>query len=193
MAPEAAPLRWAVAGGNVIAAGGLLAIVGLAVLPGPLYSLALAIMVVGLAPVMLGFYGLGGRTPILPARIARTIGMAAVVVWSILLIAQGTGIVSFDESKAASGAFAIAAAAAIAFGAWLIGASALAGPWLSTAPRLLGMACGVGWVLAGSGLLSGGANHPLTYAGGIGYTFLFPIWGFLIGRRFATLRVLASY
>jgi hypothetical protein len=43
-------------------------------------------------------------------------------------------------------------------------------------------------VLSGVGLLLGGASHPLTYLGGIGYTFLFPIWGLVMGRRFAVLR-----
>jgi hypothetical protein len=181
-------LRWAETGAYAVAVAGLVALVTIAVAPGTLYPVSLAALGLALAPVMLGFYELGGRTPLTPARISLAIGIGATIVWSVLLIGLAAGVVSFDESKAATGAFAIAAVASTVFGAWLVGAPALAGTWLPAGARLLGVVCGLGWVLSGVGLLVGGASHPLSYLGGIGYTFLFPIWGLVMGRRFGTLR-----
>ena len=68
MAGGSERLRWAEAGAYVVAVAGLIALVSIAVAPGTLYLLALAAMVLALAPVMLGFYELGGRTPLAPAR-----------------------------------------------------------------------------------------------------------------------------
>jgi hypothetical protein len=181
-------LRWAETGAYVVAVAGLIALVTIAVAPGRLYPVSLAGLGLALAPVMLGFYELGGRTPLTPARLSLAIGIGATVVWSVILIALAAGVVSFDESKPATGAFAIAAVASTVFGAWLVGAPALAGTWLPTGARLLGVACGLAWAVSGVGLLLGGASHPLAYLSGIGYTFLFPIWGLVMGRRFAALR-----
>jgi hypothetical protein len=82
---------------------------------------------------------------------------------------------------------AILTVAAIVIGTWLIGASALAGSWLSTVARGLGVVCGVGWLLAGAGLLIAGVGL-LSDLGGVVYQLLTPVWGVLMGRRFAALR-----
>jgi hypothetical protein len=66
-------------------------------------------MVLSLAPVMLGFYELGGRTPLVLARIALTIGVLATVVFAALMAALAVGLVTFDEWRGATGPFAISA------------------------------------------------------------------------------------
>jgi len=71
-------------------------------------------------------------------------------------------------------------------GLWVAGANGLAGPWLGW-QRWLGLLTGVGWALVGVGLLLGGMNHPLSYAGGIGYLLVFPVWAFLMGRLFTRI------
>jgi hypothetical protein len=73
-------------------------------------------------------------------------------------------------------------------GLWLVTATALAGQWLPPSRRWFGFVCGLGFGLAGVGLLLGGSQHALTAIGGIGYQLLFPIWGVLIGRRFGAIR-----
>jgi len=88
-------LRWAEAGAYVVVVAGLIALVSIVVAPGTLYLLSLAVLVVALAPVMLGFYELGGRTPLAPARLSLAIGIGATFVWSVLLIALAAGVVSF--------------------------------------------------------------------------------------------------
>lgn len=188
MAVQPAPVRWAEVGGYVLALAGLMAVISIVAAPGAPYVLSLGLMVLALAPVMRGFYELGGRMPESPARIALTVGILATIVFAALMAALGAGLVTFDESRAATGAFAISAICMLLFGGWLAGAAALAGAWLTPVPRWLGVVCGVGWVLAGVGLLVGGSEHPLTAIGGIGYQLLFPIWGLVIGRRFTALR-----
>jgi hypothetical protein len=175
-----ARIRWGEFGGYVIALGGLAAVVCIIVLPGPPYLISLAVMALGLVPVMLAFYELGGRTPEGPARVALTLGAASLLVFGVDTLALAAGLVTFDESRAATGAFALAAGSMLVFGLWLAGAPLLAGPWLTPIPRWLGVACGLGWSVAGFGLLLGGSTHPLVAPGGIGYQLLFPVWGLVI-------------
>jgi hypothetical protein len=72
-------------------------------------------------------------------------------------------------------------------GMWLSGANLLAGAWLTPPVRWLGVVAGIGFILFGLGVLLGGVDHPLTYAGGIGYQILFPIWAFVLGRRLTAI------
>jgi hypothetical protein len=180
-------VRWAEAGGYLIALAGVLALIAIAAAPGTPFVIAVVVMILGLAPVMLGFYELGGRTTLVLARGALTIGIVAVIVAAVTLLAGTAGIVTIDESRAATGALAILAVSMIAYGAWMVGATVLAGPWLTGLPRWFGAVCGLGWLLAGVGFLLGGAEHPVTYTGAIGYQLLYPIWGLVIGRRFAAV------
>jgi hypothetical protein len=152
---------------------------------GTLNDLALLVMTLALAPVMLGFYELGGRTPLLPARLALTSSIGAIAIWSIAQAAMIAGLVSFDYDHAATGAFAVEAVTVILIGGWLVGAPLLAGPWLPSALRWFGAFCGVGFIVFGIGELLGGAFHPLTIVGGLGYQIAFPIWALLIGRLLA--------
>jgi hypothetical protein len=188
VAGRIARVRGAEAGGYSIALAGLMAIVGIVGAPGALYVLSMAVMVLALAPVMLGFYELGGRAPLAPARVAFAVGVAAVVLFVGMMVALAAGVVTFDEARGAEGAFAITAACMLVIGLWLIGATALAGQWLRPVGRWLGLVCGIGFALAGTGLLLGGSEHSLTTVGGIGYQLLFPIWGLLVGRGFTAIR-----
>jgi hypothetical protein len=181
-------VRAAELGGFLVALGGLASIICIVAAPGPPYLLALGLMVLGVAPVMVGFYELGRRTPDSYARIALAVGVAAVGGFVVLMLASALGVVTFDESKPAEGAFAIVAICMVAIGLWLVGAAALAGPWLSTLPRTLGIICGIGWCLASVGLLTQSNTSVLVSIGGIGYQLLSPIWGLSIARRFATVR-----
>jgi hypothetical protein len=180
-------VRWGELGGYVIALGGLAALVCLVAFPGATYLISLSVMVLGLLPVMVSCYELGGRTPEGPARVALTLGSGAVLVFVADTLANAAGIVTFDESRAATGAFAVVAASMVVFGSWLAVAPILAGRWLPPVPRWLGVACGLGWAVAGIGLLLGGSTHPLVAPGGIGYQLLFPAWGLLIARRFRAI------
>ena len=150
---------------------------------GTLNDLSLLVMMLALAPVMLGFYELGGRTSLIPARLSLAAGIGAVVVWSIDQLAMILGLVTFDYAQGATGAFALEALTLIIVGAWLIGASLLAGPWLKPILRWLGALSGIGFVVFAAGLLLGGVDHPLTYLGGVGYQVIFPIWAFLLSRH----------
>jgi hypothetical protein len=105
-----------------------------------------------------------------------------------MMIALAVGLVTFDETRAAEGAFAITAICMLIIGLWLAAATALAGQWLTPGRRWFGFACGLGLGLAGIGLLLGGSQYSLTTVGGIGYQLLLPIWGVLIGRRFRAIR-----
>jgi len=152
---------------------------------GTLNDLALLVMTLALGPVMLGFYELGGRTPLIPARLALTSSLGAIAIWSIAQVAMIAGLVAFDYDHGATGAFAVEAVTVILIGGWLVGAPLLAGPWLPALLRRLGAVCGVGFIVFGIGELLGGAYHPLTIVGGLGYQIAFPIWALLIGRLLA--------
>ena len=152
---------------------------------GTLRDLALLLMTLSFSQVMLGFYELGGRTPLIPARLALASSLGAIAIWSIAHAAMIAGLVSFDHDHAATGAFAVEAVTVILIGGWLVGAPLLAGPWLPSALRWLGAVCGLGFIVFGIGLLLGGAYHPLTIVGGLGYLIAFPIWALLIGRLLA--------
>jgi hypothetical protein len=151
---------------------------------GTLNDIALLVMTLAIAPVMLGSYELGGVTPLWPARLSLATGIAAILVWSVIQTAMIAGLVTFDYDRGATGAFLVENLALILIGGWLTGAPLLAGPWLPGRLKLLGAVGGLGFILTGAGLILGGLNHPLTYAGGIGYQVLFPIWAYLVARVF---------
>lgn len=192
---ERAPrLRWGELGGYVVAGAGLVAAVTIGLFfaigqPwGSINDTALLVMTLALAPVMLATYELGGRTPLLPARLALAGGITSIVGWCVVQAAMILGFVAFDYTKGATGAFAIESVFAMLIGGWLIGAPLLAGPWLPRLHRWLGVISGAGFILLGVGLLLGGSSHPVTYLGGVGYQLAFPIWGFLMARQFGSLR-----
>jgi hypothetical protein len=174
--------------GYVVAAAGALALVFIRLSfavgqPwGSLNDLALLVMTAALAPLMLCFYELGGRTPLRLAQAAQTLGWLAVLVWCATQVLMLIGVVAFDYYSATTGAFAVQSWATVYIGLWLAGANLLAGPWLSS-EGWLGVLVGVGVVLFSLGLLQGGIETPMTYVGGLAYQVLLPIWAFLMARR----------
>ena len=172
-----------VAGAGIV---GLIAIglffAGAGAVFGTLNDLSLLVMTLALGPVMAGYYQLGGRTPLLPARASLTVALGAVVVWCAVQALLIAGVVDFEYDRPASGPFAVEAAAVAIIGLWLAGANLLAGPWLPDPIRWLGVVTGVGIVVFGAGLFVGGAYHPITFIGGVPYQVLLPIWAFLVSR-----------
>jgi hypothetical protein len=157
---------------------------------GTINDVALVVMTLSLAPTMLAYYELGGRTPTLLAQAAQLSGWLAVLAWSAFHLLFVAGAVDFDYGVPATGAMALEQVALIVIGLWIAGANLLAAEWLSWI-RWLGVVTGIGFALVGLGLLIGGTNHPLSYAGGIGYELVLPIWAFLLARllgRLAALR-----
>lgn len=142
------------------------------------------IEILAIAPMMLGSYELGGVTPLWPARISLAGGVGACLAWAALHVAFIMGAVTFDYDRAATGAFLAENVALVVIGLWLTGAPPLAGPWLPGPLRWLGALGGLGFVLSGLGLILGGMNHPLAWAGGLGYLVVFPAWAFLMARVF---------
>ena len=153
---------------------------------GTIDDLAVLVMTAAVAPLMLAFWELGGWTPTPLALLAQTAGWLAVATWVVLHIVFIFGALTFDYAAPATDGLAIESVAQIVIGLWIGGASLLAGAWLAW-QRWLGLLTGVGWALVGVGLLVGGMNHPLSYAGGVGYLLLFPVWAFLMGRLFSRI------
>jgi hypothetical protein len=143
---------------------------------------ALLVMTAAIAPLMLAFWELGGLTPTPLARVAQVSGWIAVAAWCVTQALYIVGVVDFDYERPASGALAVESVALIVVGLWIAGANLLAGSWLNSI-RWFGILAGLGFVLLPIGMLLGGLNHPLTYAGGIGYSIVFPVWAFLMGRH----------
>lgn len=151
---------------------------------GTINDLALLVMTAALVPMALASYELGGRTPLRPAQASLALVTVSVIGWCAVQLAMVLGIVTFDYERGATGAFALEAYLQILFGAWILGASILAGRWLPSLERWLGALTGAGTVVIGIGLLLGGVDHPLTWVGGLGYQILWPVWAFLLGRNF---------
>jgi hypothetical protein len=187
MAGRMTRIGWAELGGYAIAVAGVVAGVTFDAAR-PIFYLATGLMGLTLALVMLGFYELGGRTPRGLALVALTTSSLAVLVFATVFVVAAVGLVTTDATRSAEGALAVASVAMVVIGLWLIGAPVLAGPWLTPIPRWLGVVCGLAWALEGVGLLTGGSQNPLTTIGGIGVQLLFPIWGAVVGRRFAAIR-----
>ena len=173
----------------VVAVAGLVAIVAIALFFGragdafgTLNDASLLVMTLALAPVMAGFYELGGRAPLTPARASLAAGIAAVLAWSAVQALLLLGAVQFAYDQPARGAFAVEAVAVAIIGLWIAGADLLAGPWLPLRVRWGGILTGVGFVVFGAGLLLGGAFHLFTIIGGVPYQLLLPLWAFrLVG------------
>lgn len=153
---------------------------------GTINDAAYLVMFLSLGPVMLAHYELGGVVPLLPAQLSLVGAVAAVAAWSVVQVAFILGLVNFDYEHAATGAFAISSLLQAAIGLWIAGASLLAGPWLPTLVRVLGIVAGTGTVLMSIGFLRGGLGHPLALGGGVGYGLVLPIWAFMLGRVFQT-------
>lgn len=149
---------------------------------GSLNDIALLVMTAAIPVLMLAFWELGGLTPTSLALAAQVSGWIAVIVWCVIHALFIGGVVDFDYERPATGALAIESVALVVIGLWIAGANLLAGPWLD-ANRWRGVIAGSGFVLLPIGMLLGGLDHPLTYAGGIGYSLVFPIWAFLMGRH----------
>ncbi len=184
-------MRRAILAAYVVASAGLVAVVTIVLFfvagqPwGTVNDIALLIMTAALPPLMLAFWELGGLTPTPLALVAQGSGWIAVIVWCVVQALLIGGAVTFDYDSPATGALAVEAVASIVVGIWVAGANLLAGPWLTTI-RWFGVAGGIGFVLLPIGLLLGGVNHPLTYAGGVGYSIVFPTWAFLMARHLST-------
>jgi hypothetical protein len=175
---------------TVAGIAGLLALVTIALFAwlgqpwGTINDVVLVVEVLAIAPLMLGSYELGGVTPLWPARVSLAGGIAACLVWAAIHTAFVGGLVAFDYDTAATGPFLLENVALIVIGLWLTGAPPLAGPWMPGPLRWLGALSGLGFVLTGAGLILGGMNHPIAWAGGLGYLVLFPIWALLLARVF---------
>jgi hypothetical protein len=185
-------VRRAVVAAYVAAAAGLVAAVtiilffGIGQPLGTLNDIALLVMTAAIPLLMLAFWELGGRTPTPLALTAQVGGWIAVIVWCVAQALMIAGVLSFDYNDAATGGLLVEAMALIVIGLWISGANLLAGPWL-TAIRWFGVAAGLGFVLLPIGLILGGVDHPLTYAGGVGYSIVFPVWAFLMGRHLTSI------
>jgi hypothetical protein len=153
---------------------------------GRLNDASLLVMTAAIPVLMLAFWELGGLTPTPLALVAQVTGWIAVIVWCVTQALFIAGVVDFDYEQAASGALAVESVALIVIGLWIAGANLLAGPWLNRI-RWFGVAAGLGFVLLPLGMLLGGLDHPFTYTGGIGYSIVFPVWAFLMGRHLAEL------
>lgn len=185
-------VRRAVLAAYLIAAAGLLAIVTISLFfaigqPwGTLNDIALLVMTAALPFLMLAFWELGGLTPTPLALVAQISGWIAVLAWCVVQALMIVGVLSFDYEEAATGGLAVEAVALVVIGLWIAGANLLAGRWLNTI-RWLGLVSGLGFVLLPIGLIMGGVDHPLTYAGGVGYSIAFPVWAFLMAKHLQAL------
>jgi hypothetical protein len=185
-------VRRAVVAANVAAAAGLAALVTIVLFftagqPwGTLNDVSLLVMTAAIPVLMLAFWELGGLTPTPLALVAQVSGWIAVIAWCVTQALFIAGVVDFDYQRAATGALAVESVALIVIGLWMAGANLLAGPWLN-ATRWFGLAAGLGFVLLPLGMLLGGVDHPLTYAGGVGYSLVFPAWAFLMGRHLSAI------
>jgi hypothetical protein len=181
-------VRRAVRAAYLIAAAGLVALVAIVLFfaigqPwGTLNDIALLVATAAIPILMLAFWELGGLTPTHLALVAQVSGWTAVIVWCVAQALFIAGVVDFDYDHPATGALAVESIALIVIGLWIAGANLLAGSWLN-AVRWFGVAAGLGTVLVPIGLLLGGVSHPLAYVGGIGYSIVFPVWAFLMGRH----------
>jgi hypothetical protein len=148
---------------------------------GTVSHLSGVVMTLALAPTMLAYYELGGRTPTPLAQAAQVSGWLAVIAWCVLHALFIGGAVAFDYDTPATGAMALEQVALVVIGLWIAGANLLAAEWLNWV-RWLGVVTGIGFVSLGAGLLLGGASHPFSYAGAIGFVLVLPVWAFLVAR-----------
>jgi len=181
-------VRRAALAAYVVAAAGLVAAVTIILFftsgqPwGTVNDMALLVMTAAIAPLMLAFWELGGLTPTPLARMAQVSGWIAVAAWCVTQALFIAGVLEFDYERPATGALAVESVALIVIGLWIAGANLLAGSWLNSI-RWFGVVAGLGFVLLPIGMLLGGLDHPLTYAGGIGSSIVLPVWAFLMGRH----------
>ena len=181
-------VRRAALAAYVVAAAGLVAAVTIILFftsgqPwGTVNDMALLVMTAAIAPLMLAFWELGGLTPTPLARMAQVSGWIAVAAWCVTQALFIAGVLEFDYERPATGALAVESVALIVIGLWIAGANLLAGSWLNSI-RWFGVVAGLGFVLLPIGMLLGGLDHPLTYAGGIGSSIVLPVWAFLMGKH----------
>jgi len=181
-------VRRAALAAYVVAAAGLVAAVTIVLFftsgqPwGTVNDMALLVMTAAIAPLMLAFWELGGLTPTPLARMAQVSGWIAVAAWCVTQALFIAGVLEFDYERPATGALAVESVALIVIGLWIAGANLLAGSWLNSI-RWFGVVAGLGFVLLPIGMLLGGLDHPLTYAGGIGSSIVLPVWAFLMGKH----------
>jgi hypothetical protein len=142
---------------------------------------SLLVRTAALAPLMLSFYELGGRTPLRLAQLAQTLGWVSVFTFCAIQVLQMIGAVVIDWNSPARGAFGAGSVALAYMGLWIAGANLLAGPWLNWV-RWLGLAAGLSGVMFAAGLLLGGVDTGWTSVGGVSYLLLLPPWAFLMAR-----------
>lgn len=146
----------------------------------------LLVMIAALAPLMLSFYELGGRTPLRMAQLAQVLGWASVIAWGLVQKLVIFNLLSFDIHEPMTGWFALASLALGYIGLWIAGANLLAGPWLPPI-RWIGVAAGAAMALFATGLLLGGVDSGWAELGGLGTAVLVPFWAFLMSRLLGRL------
>jgi hypothetical protein len=179
---RAALAAYAIAGAGLVALVTIVLFFAIGQPWGTLNDIALLVATAAIPVLMLAFWELGGLTPTPLALVAQVTGWAAVIVWCVTQALFIAGVVDFDYDHPATGALAVESSALIVIGLWIAGANLLAGSWLN-AIRWFGVVAGLGFVLVPVGLLLGGVSHPLAYAGGIGYSIVFPVWALLMGKH----------
>lgn len=171
--------------GYVMAAAGVVGLVSIALNQsigepwGNVNDVALFVLFGAIAPLMLAFYELGGRTPLRPAQLAQTLGWVAtaVLLFECLRLA---GVIRIDLEAGDSG-FLVVGLALGYVGLWMAGANLLAGPWLN-AVRWLGVYAGLSAALFAFGLVRGGVDSGWTWLGGVGLLAVGSVWAFLMAR-----------
>lgn len=151
---------------------------------GTINDVAGLVMIAALAPVMLAHYELGGPVPLWPARLSLGGATVAVVGWALLQVTFVLHLVNVSTTAPATGGWEVQAFLQGVIGLWIAGASLLAGRWLPSVVRTLGIVAGVGVVVMAVGIIRGGYSDALTNVGGVGYQIVLPIWAYLLGRVF---------
>ena len=174
----------AIIAARVVAAAGLIGLVAIGLFwwagqPwGTAHDVAQLVMTLALAPLMLAFYELGGRTPTPLAQAAQASGWIAVLTWSAVQASMIAGLVEFEYGTPATGAFAAWAVALAVIGLGCAGANLLAGPWLGRV-RWLGVVAGLATAIFGIGVVAGAVDDADSYLG-IGCQLGLTIWAVLM-------------
>lgn len=138
------------------------------------------VMILALAWVMLAHYELGGVVPLWPARLSLGGALLAVAAWSVLQVAFVLRILNVDVNVPAVGGWQVQMVVQAVIGLWIAGASLLAGRWLPSSVRTLGIVTGAGVVVMAVGIIRGGYPDVLTSIGGVGYQIALPLWAWLL-------------
>jgi hypothetical protein len=153
---------------------------------GKINETASVLQMLFMIPIAVGLFLLARPYGAALALVATAVGIIGMLITAVLQVLLVLGAVEVEQTISA----VLAAGGGV--GLWLLSVSLLgiSAKALSSGPRILGAAVGVGYILSVVRIHLGREQHPLFYSGALLLVLAYSAWAVWLGTRFLSGRVI---